>query len=102
MSGVKFDATTREQAVVNVIADRVMAGPPAIVGKRSRLDVEMDLRATHANGCPLDFEKLLSFDDFNFWHDVAGIFRHLDRSTGQLKNFFLRRCALPAPAEAES
>jgi hypothetical protein len=58
--------------------------------KRSSL---MDFRATHANGCSLDFEKLLSFDDFSFLHDWHGIAKHLDRRTGRLQNCFVPRCA---------
>jgi len=41
----------------------------------------------------LDFEKLLSFDDFNFYHDMFGIHNNLDRNTGKLKNHFVPRCA---------
>jgi hypothetical protein len=53
----------------------------------------MDMRACHANGTPLDFERLLSFPDFDFAHDVFGIRRHLDRSNGEIKDFFLPRCS---------
>jgi hypothetical protein len=56
-------------------------------------DFMMDVQATHANGCPLDFTKWLSFDDFSFWHDVRGIQRHIDRQSGELRNCFLPRCA---------
>lgn len=55
--------------------------------------VVMDLDAVHSNGCPLDFDKLLAFDDFNFYHDIVGIAKHLDRDTGKLKNCFRPRCA---------
>ncbi len=53
----------------------------------------MDLVACHANGCPLDFERLSDADDFNIAHDVFGIRRHLDRETGQLTDHFLPRYA---------
>lgn len=55
--------------------------------------LEMDLTATNANGCPLNFDALLTFDDFNFSHDIEGIMKHLDRRTGELQNYFLPRCA---------
>ena len=61
-----------------------------------RTSAVMDLCATHANGCPMNFEKLRAADDFNLLHDVAGIYRHMDRGTGKLTNFFRPRCALPA------
>lgn len=60
-----------------------------------RINLTMDLTACHANGCPLDFRKLLDFDDFNFAHDVGGISRHIDRSTGALGGCFLPRSAAP-------
>lgn len=58
-----------------------------------RMMVEMDLSATHANGNPLDFDKLLAFDDFSFMHDITGIYRNLNRDTGELENFFSPRCS---------
>lgn len=61
---------------------------------KDALDALMDLCAVHA-GCPIDIEKLLSFDDFNFAHDIGGIKKHLNRATGLLENHFLPRCALP-------
>lgn len=91
---VKFQATPQEALLVANIVTR------AVEGEGYNLDpvtLEMDLVAAHANGCPLDFEKLLEFDAFNFAHDVLGISRHLDRSTGKLERF-LPRCAKPDPA----
>ena len=61
------------------------------------LDLNMDLCATHANGCPMDFRKLLDAPDFDFLHDIAGIRRHMNRETGQLENAFLPRCHLQEP-----
>lgn len=53
----------------------------------------MDITATHLNGCPLQLQKFLDADDFNFAHDLVGIVNHMDRSTGQLIRCFLPRCA---------
>jgi len=59
------------------------------------LHVTMDMQA--ANGVngnpPLDLKGLLGFDDFNFIHDMAGISRHMNRTTGEIENFFVPRCA---------
>jgi len=57
------------------------------------LSLNMDLTTTHLNGCPLDLDKLLSFDDFDFVHDISGIQYHINRTTGELGNCFLPRCA---------
>lgn len=51
----------------------------------------MDIRACHANGTPLRLEELLRADDGNFGHDVFGIRRYIDRTTGQLTDCFLPR-----------
>lgn len=55
----------------------------------------MDLIACHNHACPLDFEKMLRADDFNLLHDMLGIRNCLNRTTGQLENNFLPRCARP-------
>ena len=59
----------------------------------SQADVEMDIQACHLNGCVLDLPKLLAATNFNFTHDIGGIGANLDRTTGQLLDCFLPRCA---------
>ena len=62
----------------------------------SPLSVRMNLQA--ANGVngnpPLDLEKLMGFDDTDFWHDMAGIAGHMNRDTGKIEGPFRARCAL--------
>jgi len=55
------------------------------------MDADMDVTACHANGNKLDLAGLLAADDFNFSHDVFGIYRHIDRDTGKLGNCFRPR-----------
>lgn len=57
------------------------------------LSLEMDISATHANGCPLRLKDLLQADKFSFFHDVLGIRNHINRKTGELTNFFWPRFA---------
>lgn len=61
------------------------------------LACQMDLDATHSNGMPLDLERLREWGQgegsFDFTHDIIGIYRFLDRSTGRLEGCFLPRCA---------
>lgn len=54
------------------------------------VSAQMDITLAHSV-CPLKLDELLAADDFNFIHDVAGIMRHIDRETGQLKNCFYPR-----------
>ena len=60
-------------------------------GAHEHQQILMDLVATHCNGNPMDFAGLLDADLFNFSHDVSGIRRHIDRSTGRLVGFFVPR-----------
>lgn len=96
---ISFAASDSERVAVHNIARRAYALRQAYAARGAGkvpkpLSMEMDLVATHANGCPMDFAKLEAADDFNLLHDVIGIERHLDRETGQLGDFFRPRCAL--------
>lgn len=63
-----------------------------------KLRIEMDLSAANANGCPMDFTKLLDFPDASFMHDVGGIQSHINRTNGRLTACFLPRCAISTGA----
>lgn len=56
----------------------------------------MDLLAADGvNGnCAIDWNTLMACEEGTLVHDVAGIYRHLDRETGALTNYFLPRCAV--------
>lgn len=88
---VKFEATKTEQNTIRLIANR--AEQLGLNVKNDRLTSLMDLEATHCNGTPLDFDKFLAFDDFNFAHDFFGIKDCINRRTGELKNCFVPRCS---------
>jgi hypothetical protein len=99
-TGINWEIAPSDRALIRQIAERAIADRKAHgmrVGRGELVDITMDLEATHANGCPLRLADLLAADDFNFWHDVAGIARHLDRTTGQLLHCFLPRFAAPSP-----
>jgi hypothetical protein len=91
MKQVSFKATKEEETLVVLIIRR--AKKLGII--TDPMSTEMDVLAANANGCPLDFAKLFGFDDFSFAHDIGGIARHLDRTTGKIGDFFLPRCAKP-------
>lgn len=97
-AAVSFDVTREEFARIERILERakelgLCRGPRSGGHWYEPLTLMMDLEACHANGCPLDFDRLLSADDFNFTHDIAGIARHMDRETGKLTGCFLPRFA---------
>lgn len=91
---ISFKTTKSEQKIIAAIADRAAA-----IAQReadfeySRVDAEMDVTATHANGCRLRLNDLLAAEPFDFAHDVFGIRRHLNRTTGQVEGHFSPRYA---------
>lgn len=94
MPGPSFERTPHEGRVMRQIASRARNLELKYDGQpRKLVDWEMDIAATHANGCRLNLDALLAADDFNFAHDVFGICRHLDRDTGQLGGCFRPRLA---------
>ena len=81
--------------IVADIADRAerIGFQPAI---DDRMHFMMDIMAADGvNGnAELRLDRLLhQFDDANFGHDISGIYRHLNRETGELEGCFLPRCA---------
>jgi hypothetical protein len=95
-SMVSFEINDSDFKLVRKIVERAAKKRPDHFGKKlEKLDLEMDLVATHSNGNPLDFQKILDADDFNFGHDVYGIVNHIDRRTGKLTRCFLPRYSRP-------
>ena len=92
---VKFNSTKKEYELSSKIADRACKLGLIAPAKANypRADFLMDIDAAHSNGCPLDFEKFLGAPDFDFTHDVAGIYRHIDRESGKLGGYFIPRCS---------
>ena len=83
-----------EEDAVSAIVDRAHRLFVDMGIKRTRLDVRMDISAVHAK-CPLRLHDLLAADDFNFTHDIGGIYRHLNRESGELEDCFVPRFAAP-------
>lgn len=95
MTFIRFDTNDQDAQLISRILDRAITDN--VIAAENRQHLEMDLRATHCNGTPLDFTALLGAVPFDFVHDLAGINRHLDRTTGELGNCWLpRHCAPPA------
>jgi hypothetical protein len=93
MKTISFQTTKEESALINQIADRAIQFIKKFAVDYAYPEILMDLTACHANGNPLDFERLLKFPDFDFCHDVFGIRKHLNRETGELEGFFSPRCS---------
>lgn len=85
---MKWDITPEDHDLIFKVVQRAKRDFP---GTFFSLDLEMDLTATHCNGCPLRLADLLEAPPFDFAHDIFGIRKDLDRTTGKLKNCFLPR-----------
>src|SRR5688572_27000674 len=92
---VKFESSRAEMDLMSQIVDRARPMLEEINGPNwyPTHEILMDLDACNSNGCPIDLERLLAFDSRDFFHDVLGIRRHINRETGQLENCFMPRCA---------
>lgn len=88
---IKFKCNKKDLGLVVLASKRAKNYYDQNGPKRSLMEIEMDITACHCNGCELDLEKLLTFDDFNFMHDVGGIANHINRTTGKLEDCFLPR-----------
>ena len=90
---IKFTATKKDNALIGKIVDRAVGYYKQAKVRVSAQDIEMDITATHLNGCRLNLGGLLAADQFNLMHDVCGINQNLNRTTGKLENCFLPRFA---------
>jgi hypothetical protein len=90
---INFDCSNEDTGLCEQIAARAVKVLPS--AKFVLRDTVMDLMACHCNGTPLDLPKLLAAPVPDFGHDVGGIRRHLNRSTGELEGHFQPRCARP-------
>ena len=63
------------------------------VAGQSKLQAWMDISAAH-RAQPLDLDRWLAADDFNFMHDLIGIHSHINRETKKIDNAFLPRFAI--------
>lgn len=93
MREVSFKVTPADRDLISAITERAWAIRARLNLDGSKMDLDMDITAVHANGEPLDLERLLNADPFNFSHDVCGIRNHINRNTGQLERCFVPRFA---------
>lgn len=90
-------ADRRTMDLISKLLDRAktdgyVRGPAAPDHWYEPVTFMLDMVNVH-NAVPMDFQRMLEADRFNFIHDVAGIARHMNRETGQLEGGFLPRFA---------
>lgn len=95
---VKFDVSPAEAYTIGLISIRAESLCKADGARPyARAVVNLDVTACHANGCKLKLSELASARDSDFMHDILGIRRNIDRTTGRLRNSFVPRSALVEP-----
>lgn len=93
MKEVSFSVSLEDQRLITRCVRRACDIGLIFDEDESRISLNMDLCAAKAQGCNIDFQKMLGFDSFNFAHDIVGIRKNLNRRTGELMNCFLPRAA---------
>lgn len=89
---LNWDLPETDALLVHSIVSRarqcmLIMGAPA----PDTLALTMDVTACHNHGCQLDLVGLSKAGDGDLVHDVIGISRHIDRSSGQLQSCFVPR-----------
>jgi len=85
---INWTADRETQIVIAAIAKRAVKRAGELGFDYKYQDAVMDIDACHSSGCPLKLGELLAADDANFAHDVFGIRRFIDRTTGKLTGCF--------------
>jgi len=90
---LKFSVTKDDMPFLVEIATRAVALTRGTDVDYTMQDAMMDIEACHSNGCPLKLRELSAAKASDLSHDVFGIRKHLDRTTGVLQDCFLPRYA---------
>jgi len=88
---IKWTRSKETTSVEALIARRAVAKAKDLGIQYDQMTAVMDIDACHSNGNPLRLQELLEADDLNFFHDVFGIRKHIDRTTGKLGDCFVPR-----------
>jgi hypothetical protein len=87
---MKWDTTKQETYLIMKIMDRAFSSRD-IVPTENRMTMMMDITACHLNGNRLDLEGLFKAKEPDFFHDVCGISRYINRKTGKMTECFSPR-----------
>jgi len=98
MKQISFNTTREEAEIIHAITMRVLKS--GNLKHFDPLNLMMDITATHCNGNKLDLQNFLDAPDFDFFHDIFGIIKNLNRTTGKLENFFTPRYSSKLQASA--
>lgn len=96
---INWKISDKDFNLIVQIAERIEKEIPEYPDDRRT--IIMDLNACHSNGCPLQLAELLAADRFDFTHDIFGIRKAINRTTGKLtEDFFTPRYVVPEAVNA--
>lgn len=84
---IKWNVSTADMGLIQKIARRAFE----LKYSKDETNIAMSITACHANGCPLLLDDLLKASDFHFAHDVLGIMRYINTSTGKIRGLWAPR-----------
>lgn len=85
---IKWEELSNEdREIISKIQNRAVEMIPQL----DPLTINMDISAVHLQVGGLRLKDLLEADDFNFRHDVTGIYNCLDRESGEFNHQFRPR-----------
>ena len=88
---IEFTDDKKSIELIGKIAERALKIYSECEVEREKIDIVMDLSACHVT-CPLKLKDMLEWNgQADFMHDISGIYRHLNRETGELEDCFLPR-----------
>lgn len=97
MLKLDWEPTAREHNLIMELAMHVHAIAMKNHVVYSLHDALMDITCVHLNGCALDLKAMVEAidteHDADVIHDLFGIRRHIDRTTGRLMGCFVPRYA---------
>ncbi len=82
------DLKAGDYLIINRLCERARTKYPDV----NFVDLDMDITAAHLIE-PLNLDKFEAAKDFDFFHDVFGIMKYIDRASGKLTDCFLPRCS---------
>jgi hypothetical protein len=90
---IKWRTTKASSLLIHRIVERAVAEKLIRGSKLVKTNLEMDITAVHLNDMQLRLRDLVVAPTSDFGHDVLGIRRYVDRTTGKLTDCFVPRYA---------
>jgi hypothetical protein len=92
--GISFDISYKDLVLIERIAKRAEPKRKVFTPNYEYAQLLKDLTVCHVTIYKFRLDEFLAAYESDFWHDIVGIYRHLNRTTWQLENGFVPRFAV--------